>query len=91
MTTHLDVCSGLHSLTRKSESRGQEADTDGPILDLVMLTDIGQHCEACGALFASTRLEVYLRHVRLNLCRRRQMMAGRSRLGRWWVVKKLPQ
>jgi len=93
MPVHLDMCSGLHqdnSSSRGSERRRQEEEEarDDHILGLASLIEDGQYCEACGAFFASNRQMVFLRHVKLNMCRRRQSLAGRTRLGRWWVSRK---
>ena len=75
---------GLSPTRREHDEAQRDRDIEHDVL-LTLVAEGESRCEACGAAFASTRQHAFLSHVKLNRCRRRQLLAGRTRLGRWWA------
>ncbi|EJD34679.1 hypothetical protein AURDEDRAFT_188953 [Auricularia subglabra TFB-10046 SS5] len=70
----------LHTPARRSRN-----DETEDVFSAGLGTHATARCEACGAVFASRSRQAFWKHVTLNVCRKRQYLRGRSRLGMWWV------
>ena len=78
--------SGVSPVPQELGEAQKNRDVEDEMLS-TLIAEGSRKCEACSAVFASTRQLAFWNHVKLNKCRRRQLLAGRTRLGRWWVQK----